>query len=230
MMPAFYAAGDGPHIQPVGPAQPLPIPHRPASHGPTSDNDAENTFAYKLIFLLTATVIMLSGVTIFICAYHLSMEDCGISTPTKSQVSVSSSVESTTFIWYLVFWSPLFPSPIIRPCSMTPSASTSAQSIWASCLPAGLHAKVTVLNKVVDCLNPLYAREHEAFCRGKEDIFLNPLYGVATLVPIPTPIAMGNREGRGDFRGPQLVQSLLHYMAQMASQEFPERKRKNKIV
>ncbi|XP_069895476.1 uncharacterized protein [Dipodomys merriami] len=215
-MPDLYAGGDGPHIQPAGPVQ---LQHVP---------DLENAAPYKLILLLLVTLIMLAGVTIFVSVYHSSRESCGILVPPKSRESPASSPESSSIFWYLVMWNPFSFSPIRRPCVLASSESTSGQSVWVSCLPSDIEARAISPDDNMDCLNPLYAREHEHVCRGKKAIFLNPFYGTVTIVPIPTQNGMGNQEGGGDFSGPHPAQSLFQYLAHVVAQEFPELKTKNK--
>ncbi|KAM4818621.1 uncharacterized protein RHO17_003775 [Thomomys bottae] len=225
MLPDLYAGGDGPHIQQAGPAQPLNAPHHPACDGSNFDDDMENAAPYKLIFVLVITLIMLAGVTIFVGVYHSYRESCGIPPPPKMKVSSASSQKSSTIIWYLIWWIPFLHSPIVRPCE--PSTSASGQSDQASCLPSGLEDKTLFLDGDMNCLNPLYAQQHESTCRGKKATFLNPIYGMVTLIPNPTPNTM-EKGGRGrEFKGPHPAQSLLHFLAQVASQDFSV-KRKNK--
>ncbi|XP_069895285.1 sodium-coupled neutral amino acid transporter 5 isoform X1 [Dipodomys merriami] len=159
MLPELYAGGDGPHIQRAEPGQPLRVPRRPPCRGPNSANDPQNPAPYRLQLLLAVSLIVLAVVIVLVILYRLSGLSLGLSAPPKLQVSSGCSPASSTFVWYLVWWSFFFPSPIIRPCVLAPWTSSSRPSTWASCLSTGLEAKATLLNNNMDCLSLLYACE-----------------------------------------------------------------------
>ncbi|XP_069895288.1 sodium-coupled neutral amino acid transporter 5 isoform X2 [Dipodomys merriami] len=113
MLPELYAGGDGPHIQRAEPGQPLRVPRRPPCRGPNSANDPQNPAPYRLQLLLAVSLIVLAVVIVLVILYRLSGLSLGLSAPPKLQVSSGCSPASSTFVWYLVWWSFFFPSPII---------------------------------------------------------------------------------------------------------------------